>query len=96
MFLHFKTFAHPDIPSPHLNSAQLPQPFLNFISPFSKGFQQYPITLTYDHWNATEILHAVLPEELLDDSPTSFTQTGHIGESEGLAVIVRGIEMEDG
>jgi tRNA (guanine37-N1)-methyltransferase len=64
----------------YTSEAELPQPFLSFISPYSKGFLQYPITLKYDHWNATEILHAVLPEELLDDSPTSFTQTGHIGE----------------
>jgi tRNA (guanine37-N1)-methyltransferase len=36
--------------------------------------------LDYDHWNAGEILDAVLPEELMEESPTSYTQTGHIGE----------------
>jgi hypothetical protein len=63
---------------------QLPEPFLSFISPYSQGYRSFPIALKYEHWNATEIFHAVLPEELLEDSPTSFTHTGHIGEWSGV------------
>lgn len=29
--------------------------------------------------NSDQILQAVLPEDLLDESPTAFTQVGHIG-----------------
>jgi hypothetical protein len=64
----------------YLHSAQLPDPFKTFITPFAHGYQKYSATLDYDHWNAGEILDAVLPEELMEESPTSYTQTGHIGE----------------
>ncbi|KAJ9102399.1 hypothetical protein QFC21_002799 [Naganishia friedmannii] len=48
------------------------------LLPLSKGFVPYEIELGYDHWNAFDILHATLPEELLDDAPAAFTITGHI------------------
>ncbi|KAF9919360.1 tRNA(m(1)G37)methyltransferase [Lobosporangium transversale] len=36
------------------------------------------ITVGYEHWTADEILRAVLPEELVDEAPSSFTTVGHI------------------
>jgi len=38
----------------------------------------YNIQLGYDYWSADEILHAILPEELLDGSPTGFSAMGHL------------------
>lgn len=47
--------------------------------------QQHPVRLMshlleldYEFWRTDQILGAVLPEELLDDIPSGFTQTGHI------------------
>jgi hypothetical protein len=33
------------------------------------------------HPGAADILNSILPNEGLDDAPSSFTQTGHIGET---------------
>ncbi|KAI5796639.1 guanine(37)-N1-methyltransferase [Geopyxis carbonaria] len=38
----------------------------------------YELNMNYDHWNYDEIIHSILPEELLDEVPGSFTQAGHI------------------
>ncbi|KAF9429415.1 tRNA(m(1)G37)methyltransferase [Entomortierella beljakovae] len=32
----------------------------------------------YDYWTADEILRAILPEEIIDEAPSSFTTVGHI------------------
>ncbi|KAG0250007.1 tRNA(m(1)G37)methyltransferase [Mortierella polycephala] len=34
--------------------------------------------IEYDHWTADEILRAILPEEIIDEAPSSFTTVGHI------------------
>ncbi|KAK4058212.1 tRNA(m(1)G37)methyltransferase [Microbotryomycetes sp. JL221] len=39
---------------------------------------EHVINLDYDYWTADQILQSILPEDLLDESPTSFTQVGHI------------------
>ncbi len=41
------------------------------------------ITTTKAHadWWLVDILHAILPEELVEEAPNSFTHTGHIGTS---------------
>ncbi|KAM0793030.1 hypothetical protein ACM66B_000521 [Microbotryomycetes sp. NB124-2] len=39
---------------------------------------QQQVKLNYDYWTADQILQSILPESLLDESPTSFTQVGHI------------------
>lgn len=39
----------------------------------------FKVDFDYDFWSANEILLSVLPEELHDEIPTSFNQTGHIG-----------------
>jgi tRNA (guanine37-N1)-methyltransferase len=36
------------------------------------------IELSYDYWTADDILNAILPEELLDGSPSGFSATGHL------------------
>lgn len=38
----------------------------------------FDLELTYEYWQADDILGAVLPAELVDDSPAGFTMTGHI------------------
>ncbi|TFY75680.1 hypothetical protein EWM64_g8333 [Hericium alpestre] len=38
----------------------------------------YTLELDYNYWTADEILQAVLPEELLEESPTGFAITGHV------------------
>ncbi|KAI0294928.1 Met-10+ like-protein-domain-containing protein [Russula brevipes] len=39
---------------------------------------KFNVELGYDYWTADEILHAILPEELLDGSPTGFSTMGHL------------------
>ncbi|KAJ9114373.1 hypothetical protein QFC20_001516 [Naganishia adeliensis] len=60
------------------NEDQLTPEVMDQLLPLSKGFVPYEIELGYDHWNAFDILHATLPEDLLDDAPAAFTITGHI------------------
>ncbi|CCG82811.1 tRNA (guanine-N(1)-)-methyltransferase [Taphrina deformans PYCC 5710] len=36
------------------------------------------VDLTYDYWQADDILSAILPESLVPDSPAGFTMVGHI------------------
>ncbi|KIM70296.1 hypothetical protein SCLCIDRAFT_101548 [Scleroderma citrinum Foug A] len=38
----------------------------------------HTINLDYNYWTADDILQAILPEQLLDGSPTGFSVTGHI------------------
>lgn len=58
--------------------SDVPEDVASFLTPYSLGYVQVPITLEYDYWNAGDILDAILPEELVGDSPASFTHTGHI------------------
>ncbi|ORY72763.1 Met-10+ like-protein-domain-containing protein, partial [Leucosporidium creatinivorum] len=39
---------------------------------------EHTLNFDYDYWGADEILQAILPEDLLDESPTAFTLVGHI------------------
>ncbi|KAF9928698.1 tRNA(m(1)G37)methyltransferase [Linnemannia zychae] len=36
------------------------------------------IDIGYDYWTADEILRALLPEDIIDEAPSSFTTVGHI------------------
>ncbi|GAA95279.1 uncharacterized protein L969DRAFT_92462 [Mixia osmundae IAM 14324] len=38
----------------------------------------YLLTLDYDYWTADQILRAILPETVVEESPSGFAQTGHI------------------
>ncbi|KAF8323687.1 hypothetical protein DL93DRAFT_2123496 [Clavulina sp. PMI_390] len=57
---------------------ELPSHVKEYLLANSDGIFTYPVSLDYSYWTADEILQAVLPPELLDESPTSFTTTGHI------------------
>ncbi|KAI0033995.1 Met-10+ like-protein-domain-containing protein [Vararia minispora EC-137] len=41
-------------------------------------FTIYTLKLNYDYWTADDILHAILPEELLDGAPSGFAAVGHL------------------
>ncbi|KAF9041838.1 hypothetical protein BDZ89DRAFT_944477 [Hymenopellis radicata] len=43
-----------------------------------EGFVDYTIKLDYNFWSASDILGAVLPEELIEGAPVGFAATGHI------------------
>ncbi|KAF8634903.1 hypothetical protein AX15_000651 [Amanita polypyramis BW_CC] len=49
-----------------------------FIKHECNGLVNHPVELNYDYWTADEILHAILPEDLCDGSPSGFAMTGHI------------------
>ncbi|KAH9984412.1 Met-10+ like-protein-domain-containing protein [Russula vinacea] len=50
----------------------------SYLKAQNASLTTYNIELGYDYWNADEILHAILPEELLDGSPSGFSSTGHL------------------
>ncbi|KAK7058545.1 tRNA(m(1)G37)methyltransferase [Paramarasmius palmivorus] len=51
---------------------------LEFLKSEGNGFVNHDLVLDYDHWTASEILRAILPENLWDGAPTGFAATGHI------------------
>ncbi|GAA5980307.1 hypothetical protein JCM10908_001607 [Rhodotorula pacifica] len=56
----------------------LPAEVLDLVQRSGGEVVEHQVELGYDFWTADQILQAVLPEELLDESPTAFTQVGHI------------------
>ncbi|KAL4918817.1 hypothetical protein BDW62DRAFT_210213 [Aspergillus aurantiobrunneus] len=42
------------------------------------GLGPYDLTLDYDYWNHSDIMDAILPEDMLDEVPQGFTQVGHV------------------
>ncbi|RSH93199.1 tRNA(m(1)G37)methyltransferase [Saitozyma podzolica] len=58
---------------------QLPEPTRELLSTLGAALVPDVIELDYDSWTASDILNSILPNEGLDDAPSSFTQTGHIG-----------------
>ncbi|KAF8640691.1 hypothetical protein AX17_000347 [Amanita inopinata Kibby_2008] len=60
------------------NEADLLKESLEYIEHESNGLVAHKVVLTYDYWTADEILHAILPEELCEGSPSGFAMTGHI------------------
>lgn len=65
---------------------QNPETVINSVSErtaelFQQGkctFEKYTLPLTYDYWKTEEILAAILPEDLLEEIPSGFTNVGHI------------------
>ncbi|THH08356.1 hypothetical protein EW145_g2768 [Phellinidium pouzarii] len=51
---------------------------LEYLENEGATFLTHTIDFTYDYWTHDEIIHAALPEELCDGSPTGFATTGHI------------------
>ncbi|KAF8948513.1 tRNA(m(1)G37)methyltransferase [Haplosporangium gracile] len=49
-----------------------------FIKEKDINLTKAEISVGYDHWTADEILRALLPEEIIDEAPSSFTTVGHI------------------
>ncbi|KAM0746185.1 hypothetical protein T439DRAFT_360509 [Meredithblackwellia eburnea MCA 4105] len=60
------------------DKTQLPAEVLQLLADKQIDMVDHKIKLGYDYWTADQILQSVLPEDLLDESPTSFTQIGHI------------------
>lgn len=48
------------------------------IDEFDIEIKPYTMELDYTFWKYDEILRAILPEDLLDDIPTGYSQAGHI------------------
>ncbi|GAA5831417.1 hypothetical protein JCM11251_004018 [Rhodosporidiobolus azoricus] len=60
------------------DKAQVPQELLDLLKQIDAELVESSIKVDYDYWTSDQILQAVLPENLLDESPTAFTQVGHI------------------
>ncbi|KAL0576709.1 mitochondrial aspartate-glutamate transporter agc1 [Marasmius crinis-equi] len=58
--------------------ADIPPDALDFFKMKGNGFIKYDLLLEYDHWTASEILQAILPENLREGAPNGFSATGHI------------------
>ncbi|KAK4688547.1 tRNA (guanine37-N1)-methyltransferase, partial [Tremellales sp. Uapishka_1] len=58
---------------------QLPEPTRELLRSEAGGLLPDSIDLGYDNWNATEVLNAILPIDHDEETPSSFTLTGHIG-----------------
>jgi tRNA (guanine37-N1)-methyltransferase len=60
------------------DEAELTPDVREYLEAESFELTSYTLELGYDHWSTDEILHAILPEELCDGSPSGFSTTGHI------------------
>ncbi|KZT72888.1 hypothetical protein DAEQUDRAFT_808857 [Daedalea quercina L-15889] len=62
------------------NEDDLPQETRDYLKERSLQLQPYNLQLDYDYWNANEILHAILPEDLFLDADyvTTFETVGHL------------------
>ncbi|KAF9208292.1 tRNA(m(1)G37)methyltransferase [Haplosporangium sp. Z 27] len=49
-----------------------------FIKEKSIDVTKTELTVGYDHWTADEVLRTILPEDIIDEAPSSFTTVGHI------------------
>ncbi|KAL1405057.1 tRNA(m(1)G37)methyltransferase [Vanrija albida] len=58
--------------------AELPEPTRAFLADSGIALEPDSVTLGYEHWTASEILNAVIETKEDEDTPSSFTQTGHI------------------
>lgn len=57
---------------------QLSSTALEKIKEYNIEVLPYTLKLDYSFWKADDILHAVLPEHLINEVPTGFAQAGHI------------------
>ncbi|GAA6043148.1 hypothetical protein JCM8097_004342 [Rhodosporidiobolus ruineniae] len=58
--------------------SQIPQECLDVLKQHNGELVESSVSVGYDYWTSDQVLQAILPEELLDESPTAFTQVGHI------------------
>ncbi|TNY21710.1 tRNA guanine-N1-methyltransferase [Rhodotorula diobovata] len=61
-----------------VDRAALPADLLDMLKRHDVDLVEHEVKFGYDYFTSDQILQAVLPEELLDESPTAFTQVGHI------------------
>ncbi|KAG0363520.1 tRNA(m(1)G37)methyltransferase [Gamsiella multidivaricata] len=50
----------------------------SFVKKKDIALTKTELTVGYDHWTADEVLRAILPEDIIDEAPSSFTTVGHI------------------
>ncbi|GAA5844180.1 hypothetical protein JCM5353_005894 [Sporobolomyces roseus] len=60
------------------DKSKFPQKLLDVLEKHEAELVEESISFDYDYWTSDQILQAVLPEDLLADSPSAFTQVGHI------------------
>ncbi|GAA5842317.1 hypothetical protein JCM9279_005343 [Rhodotorula babjevae] len=56
----------------------LPTDLLETLKRSDADLVEHQVNFGYDYFTSDQILQAVLPEDILDESPTAFTQVGHI------------------
>ncbi|GAA5974067.1 hypothetical protein JCM11641_008242 [Rhodosporidiobolus odoratus] len=60
------------------DQAQLPQELLDILKTSEAELVDVSVKVGYEYWTSDQVLQAILPEDLLDESPTAFSQVGHI------------------
>ncbi|GAA5890159.1 hypothetical protein JCM8208_002720 [Rhodotorula glutinis] len=61
-----------------VDRSALPTDLLETLKRTDASLVEHQVQFGYDYFTSDEILQAVLPEDILDESPTAFTQVGHI------------------
>ncbi|KAJ3829391.1 Met-10+ like-protein-domain-containing protein [Lentinula raphanica] len=64
--------------STNSKTAELSPESLQLMESKGTGFTHYNVVLDYDYWTASELLQAILPEQLREGAPVGFAATGHI------------------
>ncbi|GAA6013619.1 hypothetical protein JCM11491_002728 [Sporobolomyces phaffii] len=60
------------------DQSQFPQKLVDVLKQHEAELVEESVSFDYDYWTSDQVLQAILPEDLLDESPTAFTQVGHI------------------
>ncbi|GAA5997738.1 hypothetical protein JCM5350_000714 [Sporobolomyces pararoseus] len=60
------------------DKSQFPQKLVDVLEKHEAELVEESVSFEYDYWTSDQVLQAILPEDLLDESPTAFTQVGHI------------------
>lgn len=67
-----------DIDDPDTYQTFLPDEALDLIKKQNIEIKPYTLKLDYHFWKADDILQAILPEDLIQESPSGYAQAGHI------------------
>ncbi|GAA5896893.1 tRNA (guanine) methyltransferase [Sporobolomyces salmoneus] len=60
------------------DKARFPPKLVEVLKQHEAELVEESVSFDYDYWTSDQVLQAILPEDLLDESPTAFTQVGHI------------------
>ncbi|GAA5955353.1 hypothetical protein JCM3765_003289 [Sporobolomyces pararoseus] len=60
------------------DKSKFPQKLVDVLEKHQAELVEESVSFGYDYWTSDQVLQAILPEDLLDESPTAFTQVGHI------------------